>query len=172
MAKCCVSSEYLYFYYYYYYYYYYEGRAAQLFGGLWAPPPHNRSKSCFQMEFMQNTMKTMQKNRKGTRNMESASCPRPPVDFQTVDTSNHKITRTQSFLNREHNNQKITRTAGMNRASCTWKFTGLKLLHQQCAIGNVIRLKRMTPNRKLQLANLVTVGNGRLGRMAKRIHRK
>jgi hypothetical protein len=78
------------------------------------------------------------------------------VDFQTVDTSNHKITRTQSFLNREQNNQKITRTAGMNRASCTSKLTGLKVLHQKCAIGNVIQLKRMIPNRKLQLADLVT----------------
>jgi hypothetical protein len=39
---------------------------AWLFGGLWAPPLHNRSKICFQMESMQNTMNTMQKNRKGT----------------------------------------------------------------------------------------------------------
>ena len=64
------------------------------------------------MEFMQNTMKTKQKNGKGTENKQEMKTMQKTVDFQTVDTSNHKITRTQSFFNRKQNNHEIIRTLG------------------------------------------------------------
>jgi hypothetical protein len=57
-------------------------------------------------------MKTMQLHRIGTEKKQDMTTMQTTVDFEPVDTSNHKTTRTQSFCNRLQNNHEITRTLG------------------------------------------------------------